>query len=197
MVVIQPLRDLDEHLLKRLIVGYTTFAIYQVSKTETSEHTSFELRLTPLEQPLIKRYQHLDAETVRRYAAMARQGHSFGAYIGEECVGIALTELHTWNASLWVQEFHVAPEYRGRGVGRRLMDTLTAHARTCAVRCIVCETQTSDVPAIQFYRAMGFFMDGIDLSYYSNRDQERGEVAVFMKTRISDESTDHGSISGA
>ena len=197
MVVIQPLWDLDEHLLKRLIVGYTTSAVYQVSKTETSEHTSFELRLVPLEQPLVKQYQDLDAETVQRYIAMARQGHSFGAYVGEQCVGIALTELHRWNASLWVQEFHVAPEYRGQGIGRRLMETLTDHARTCAVRCIVCETQTSDVPAIQFYRAMGFVMDGIDLSYYSNWDQERGEVAVFMKKRISDERADHGSASVA
>jgi hypothetical protein len=112
MVVVQPFRELDEHLLKRLIVGYTTSAVYQVSKTETSEHTSFELRLVPLEHPLVKQYQHLDAETVQRYINMARQGHSFGAYVDDECVGIALTEPHTWNASLWIQEFHVAREYR-------------------------------------------------------------------------------------
>lgn len=117
---------------------------------------------------------------------MAEQGHALGAFAGDDCVGIALAEAQTWNASLWVHELHVAPEMRGQGIGHLLMGALTSHARTHNARCIVCETQTTNIPAIQFYRAQGFVMDGIDLSYYINHDQERREVAVFMKKRLDD-----------
>ena len=184
MVTIQPLHHLDERLLKALIVGYTTSATYQVSKVETPESIRFALQLLPLEQPLTKHYKPLDAALLQQYSDLAAQGQAFGAFAQNQCVGIALTEPRRWNASLWVLEFHVAPAYQGQGIGRQLMDTLTAHARRSALRCLVCETQSRNVPAIQFYRALGFVLDGLDLSYYTNQDQERGEVAVFMKKRL-------------
>jgi hypothetical protein len=31
---------------------------------------------------------------------------------------------------------------------------------------------------------MGFELDGVDMSYYTNRDVESGEVAVFMKRKL-------------
>ena len=49
---------------------------------------------------------------------------------------------------------------------------------------IVCETQNYNVPAIEFYRKVGFEIEGIDLSYYSNRDMTEGEVAIFMKRKL-------------
>jgi ribosomal protein S18 acetylase RimI-like enzyme len=62
------------------------------------------------------------------------------------------------------------------------MQEVVSHATSLRqVRCLGLETQTSNVPAIQFYRRMGFCIEGLDLSFYSNEDQERGEVAIFMK----------------
>jgi ribosomal protein S18 acetylase RimI-like enzyme len=49
---------------------------------------------------------------------------------------------------------------------------------------MVCETQNTNAPAIAFYRRVGFELDGIDLSYYSNEDVTQGEVALFMKLRL-------------
>ena len=184
MVDIRPMAQLDAALLQTLIVGYTTTAIYAVKKEESPEFTRFELRLVPLERPKKKRYPALTAETLERYQALARQGHTFGAFISDSCVGIALTEIHAWNASLWVHEFHVAAAQQGQGIGRRLMETLTQHAQAHGLRCQVCETQTTNVPAIRFYRAMGFVLDGIDLSYYTNEDAEREEIAVFLKKKL-------------
>jgi ribosomal protein S18 acetylase RimI-like enzyme len=183
-VVIKPLRDLNERILKRMIVGYTTSEVYLVQKEESESNVKFELSLRPLEHVKIKRYHDLDTESVREYLAMAEQGHSFGAYASATLIGIALTDVRLWNSTLWVQEFHIAPKYQGRGIGRQLMDAVALEASRCGLRAIVCETQVSNVPAIRFYRAVGFFMDGLDLSYYSNDDRELGEVAVFMKRRI-------------
>lgn len=102
-------------------------------------------------------------------------------------MGIALTEPQAWNRSLMVHELHVAPEYRGQGFGRRLVKSAAAHGRAMGVRCAVCETQSANVPAIRFYRAMGFGLEGVDLSLYTNHDRERGEVAILMKLLLTDE----------
>jgi streptothricin acetyltransferase len=184
MVVIKPLADIDEATLKRLIVGYTTQTMYQVSTEARSDSFRFELRLVPLEAPRVKRYTHLDASMLRQYREMVATGHSLGAFVDEICVGLALSELQTWNSSLCLQELHVDPPYRRQGIGRLLLERLTIHARDQGVRCIVSETQTTDVAAIQFYLAMGFRLEGIDLGYYTNEDQQQGEVAVFMRKRL-------------
>src|SRR5215467_6196323 len=145
MVDIKPLADIDEATLKRLIVGYTTKTMYQVSTEVRPDSFRFELRLIPLEEPRVKRYAHLDTETLRQYGEMVATGHSFGAFVNEICVGLALSELQAWNRSLCLQELHVAPELHRRGIGRLLLERLSIHAREHGVRCIVCETQTTDV----------------------------------------------------
>ena len=185
MVEVRRMTQLTAALLKELIVGYTTSAMYVASKEESPEVTRIELRLTPLEQPISKAYPALTEETLEHYNSMARQGHAFGAFIADRCVGLALSEVSLWNASLLVHEFHVAAAYQGQGIGRLLMETLAQHAQEQGLRCLVCETQTTNVSAIRFYRALGFVLDGIDFSYYTNQDLERGEIAVFLKKKLS------------
>ena len=53
--------------------------------------------------------------------------------------------------------------------------------RAAGLRAIFLETQTTNVPAIRFYRKVGFTLDGIELSLYSNDDWPDGEMALFMK----------------
>ncbi|MBF8282898.1 MAG: putative GCN5-related N-acetyltransferase, partial [Anaerolineales bacterium] len=125
-----------------------------------------------------------DAETLERYVRVLKEGLSFGAYEGHQLVGIALAEPRRWNQSLWVWEFHIAESFRGQGIGRKLMDTLAGKGQAVGLRTIVCETQNTNVPAIEFYRKVGFTMEGIDLSYYTNDDMLNGEVAIFMKRRL-------------
>lgn len=184
MAVIRPLSSIDTSLLKRLITGYTSSEMYRVTRVETADTIHFELRLTPLEQPFVKRYPPLDSTELQRYRDLAAAGQVFGAFDGETCVGIALCEPQRWNSSLYIWEFHIAPESQRQGAGRALMAAVEAHARAAGLRCLVCETQTTNVPAIRFYRALGFTFDAIDVSLYANDDIERGEVAVFMKKRM-------------
>jgi ribosomal protein S18 acetylase RimI-like enzyme len=65
-----------------------------------------------------------------------------------------------------------------------MLRELARRARAQGYRVIVCETQTTNAPAIAFYRHAGFHLEGVDLSYYTNEDVNRGEVAIFMKKRI-------------
>ena len=64
------------------------------------------------------------------------------------------------------------------------METVAELDRKDGFRILVCETQTTNAPAIVFYRQLGFVMEGIDVSYYSNQDYPNGEIAVFMKKRL-------------
>lgn len=181
---IRPLKTLNASDLSRIAIGYTATEKYLAVKKETDEQTMISLVRVILKQPFTKRFTW-DAATLAGYERVAGQGLSFGLYIGDELVGIALAEVHRWNRTLWVHELHVAEAYQSQGFGRRLIERLASAARERELRALVCETQSTNVPAIDFYHRVGLRIDGIDLSYYTNHDaSEGGEVAVFMKLKL-------------
>lgn len=184
MPIVKLLTQLTSTDLHRLITGYASDAQYCVHKTETDGQFTLTLTLVPLAEPHFKRYDHTDEETVSHYQQVLQHGFSFGAFEGEYLVGIALAEPHTWNSSLWVWEFHVAATHQRQGIGRQLMAALVQKGQAAGLRTIVCETQTTNVPAIRFYQSAGFHIEGIDLSYYTNDDYPDGEIALFMKRRL-------------
>ena len=158
-------------------------ARYRVRKAEIARAVCFTLDRQELSEPFEKRWTVSEAD-FRRYGDVVGQGMSFAAYDGECMVGVAIAEPAGWNRSLWIREFGISSPYRRQGVGRRLIDRVALHAVKESLRVLVCETQTSNVPAIDFYRSVGFEVAGIDLSYYSNDDVQAGEVALFLKRKL-------------
>lgn len=183
MIEIRTLEHLDPEDLRRLNLGYTSLEKYIVSKSETDEKTTISLELVTMEAAYVKRWE-TDEEEVARGQQVVAYGLSLAAFDGDKMVGIALAEPQRWNRSLRVWEFHITDTHKRMGIGRSLMEALVAKARSAGLRILVCETQNTNVPAISFYRAMGFEIDGIDLSYYTNEDAENGEVAIFMKRKL-------------
>jgi ribosomal protein S18 acetylase RimI-like enzyme len=175
MIEIRTLRDFDADALKRIVAGYTSTAKYTVNKIETHEITTITLELTALDQPYVKRFNYNDEEELERYRRIIQQGLSLGAYDGSQIVGIAIAEKQDWNRSLWVWEFGVAETHRRMGIGRQLMEAVADEAKEADLRIIVCETQNTNVSAIEFYRKVGFEIEGVDLSYYDGIQ----EVAFF------------------
>ena len=181
MVKIKKLKQLrrgDLHIMD----GYVSTDRYHVSKTETVDEFCFILKRQKLKEPYAKHWSMLD-EDFRTYSELVNRGLSLGAYDAGQLVGIAISEKIEWNRSLWIREFGVAASYRRKGVGRQLMEEVAEIAKAEGLRILVCETQNTNVPAIDFYRSVGFEVDGVDLSYYTNRDVE-GEVAIFMKRKL-------------
>lgn len=181
---IRALETFDAEALKRIADGYLSLERYDVSRTATREWTAITLNLAELDQPYLKQWLW-DADELHHYASVVDEDLSVGAFAGDELIGIGLAERRAWNATLWVWEFHVQREWRRTGVGRRIMEALAQLAQEAGLRAICCETQNTNVPAIDAYRRLGFEIDGIDLSYYTNSDTLDGEVAIFMKRRLS------------
>jgi streptothricin acetyltransferase len=183
MIEIRSLRQLNSTDLTRVASGYCSDSKYVVRHTETEDGIRFDLQLVPLNKPYVKKWDD-DDDTLQRYQTVLNAGYSFGGYDGNLLVGLVVAEPHEWNRSLSVWEFHVAESYRNQGIGRRLMECVAEKGKRAGLRTIVCETQNTNVPAIRIYRKLGFRIEGIDISYYSNSDYPNGEIAVFMKRRL-------------
>ncbi|MEJ2514125.1 MAG: GNAT family N-acetyltransferase [Gammaproteobacteria bacterium] len=56
---------------------------------------------------------------------------------------------------LYLEDLFVLPEWRGRGVGRRLMQALATEARRFGARRMDWSVLDWNAPAISFYRAIG------------------------------------------
>lgn len=184
MIRIRALKELNSTDFKRIVSGYISKQKYEVDTCESEDNFSINLRLIALEKPFIKNFAHFDAETVENYDRIAKENFSFGAYDGDTLIGLAIAEPQTWNKSLFIHEFHVAKSHRCSGIGKRLMECAAEKARSAKLRIIICETQNTNVPAIEFYRKLGFVIEGVDISLYSNADYPNGEIAIFMKRRL-------------
>ena len=179
---VRRLEDLNPDDFRRVMTGYTSTCKYMIEKTETPDLTTIAMRLMSLAEPYVKSFPQPPDE-MGRYQQIIKQGTSLGAYDGDRLVGLAIAERRDWNRSLWVWELGVEKEHRRAGGGTKLVEALTRVAKDLNLRIIVCETQNTNVPAIEFYRKTGFEVNGIDLSYYTNKDLT-GEVAIFMKKKL-------------
>jgi ribosomal protein S18 acetylase RimI-like enzyme len=184
MIAIRPLLQFDPDRFQIIAGGYTTAERYRVDWSESDAQTHFSLTLEPLAAPERYDFPYMD-DDIARYTALIPGDFCLGAFDGDLLIGVALGEKHEWNNTLWVWEFHVAPAYQGQGIGRRLMAEVAARARAAGIRALVAETQNSNVKAIRFYRRVGFTLEGIDISYYTNEDLRPDRtVALFMKLRL-------------
>ena len=183
-VYLRQLREPDVAQLPTIVTGYTTDEKYAIHKDETETETAVTLKLVTLPTPRTISYDHLDEEELDRLAVIIAEGTSLGAFADGQLVGVAIAGAEAWNRSLRVWEFHVIESLRGQGIGRQLMEQMVATAVSHNLRVIVCETQSSNVPAIRAYRKLGFVLDAIDLSFYSNEDVKNESVAVFMKRYV-------------
>lgn len=79
-----------------------------------------------------------------------------------------------------INDIHIHQTEQNKGIGSKLLAIVKKQATKIGVRAIVLETQTSNYPAIQFYKKHGFNLMGRELFSYSNNDVEKKEVRIEM-----------------
>lgn len=181
---IRTLKTLTETDLLRLTAGYRSSHRYRVDRHETDAMTTLTLTLETLPEPYVKRFVPDDDQEYSRYCSYLKHDLSLGLFVDDRLEGLAICEPVFWNKTLWIWELHLSPEYQGRGLGRAMIEEIADRARSAGMRIMVCETQNTNVPAIRFYRSVGFVMDGVDLTYYTNNAIPTGEIALFMKRHL-------------
>jgi ribosomal protein S18 acetylase RimI-like enzyme len=73
-------------------------------------------------------------------------------------------------------ELSIKEDFRRKGLGTLLMNHAVEVAKERGARMLVLETQSCNVPSVNFYVKNGFTLIGRDTAAYSNIDVERKEV---------------------
>jgi len=91
--------------------------------------------------------------------------------VGYAIMSVAAGEAHLLNIC-------VAPEMRGQGAGRRLLQYLLRRARIFNAGRIFLEVRPSNTPALGLYHAMGFEALGLRQGYYKAQDGNEDAVVL-------------------
>lgn len=84
-----------------------------------------------------------------------------------------------WNKFACIDELTVDTEFRGRGVGKALLERAIEWSRKQNYPGLMLETQTNNVPACKLYEKFGFVLSGFDLNAYKNDPDCRDEIALY------------------
>jgi ribosomal protein S18 acetylase RimI-like enzyme len=173
MATIRPARWPDDEAgIAAIDTSFATDQIYRVRRGALSFHLVPERVDPPLRKsygsllPLVDHFRHM--------------GHVVVAEEGGVLVGVAAADLSAWNRRVQIEQIHVDPRARGRGIGRALLASVAEYARAVGARCVVAETQNVNYPAVQFYRSFGFQFCGIDDRLYDPVADGTDETALFL-----------------
>jgi ribosomal protein S18 acetylase RimI-like enzyme len=86
---------------------------------------------------------------------LAPGGHIFLARLGDEIVGTCAL-LNAGDGRFEIAKMSVTPRYKGRGIGRQLLDAAIAQFHSLGGRELVLESNSRMVPALTLYESAGF-----------------------------------------
>ena len=98
--------------------------------------------------------RRFDTSTWRVISAWSGGSRAGGLVLVADVSGLDMLEDRSDLALIW--DLRVAPEFRGRGVGARLVASAVEWARSFGHRELKVETQNINVGACQFYKSQGF-----------------------------------------
>ncbi|MEV4342682.1 GNAT family N-acetyltransferase [Streptomyces sp. NPDC049590] len=166
----------DAPVIAALDSSFTTRTVFQVTVTEAG----FGLREVAVEPPLTKVFPEGGADGGEGDAEGGGDSRTFVAESGSgELAGSVTVSYSGWNRRLIVEDIEVAPEHRGKGVGRALMGLAAGFGRERGAGHVWLEVSNVNAPAIHAYRRMGFVFCGLDVTLYGGTLSE-GEQALYM-----------------
>ena len=161
--------------------GFRTHRVLQVKRNESDIYFDCSISEVELEKEYIKVWP-LDDSTLNCYNEIISKGMSFGAYDSDELVGYILLSEMSWNKSLWIDYIMVADTYKGTGVGSKLINK-ALEIGNANYQVLGLEVQNENYGAIKFYQKLGFNIDGVEFSRYSEKENEK-DVAFIMKYKF-------------
>ena len=84
-----------------------------------------------------------------------------------------------WNQFAYVDDLVVNPEFRGMGLGKKLLEHGIQWARENKFPGVMLETQDDNVPACTLYQKSGFVLSGFDRNVYKAVSPNPKETALY------------------
>ena len=163
----------DHTALRNLDASLVSDRVYAVRRT-TMAVSLIEKVCSP---PLTERY-----EMALTKKAVATAAFTVVAHENTALAGFAAVRQLTGNRRAVITDFFVAPRFRRRGLGTKMMKQLCRHVAATNARVLWVETQNINFPAITFYRSLGFEICGFDTTLYDA--PLAAEAAVFLSKPI-------------
>ncbi|MGP3924080.1 GNAT family N-acetyltransferase [Streptomyces sp. 8N616] len=176
-IVYRLARPEDGEAFAELDGSFTTDSVFEVAATDEG----FRIRQTPVEPSIHKVFPAEDGS--EDDDGDPELNRTVVAFDGDELCGAVETSFDPWNARLTICDIEVAPTWRGKGVGRTLMNHAFDFAREYGAVHVWLEVSNINAPAIRAYLRMGFVFCGLDTSLYDGTEST-GEQALFMARRV-------------
>ena len=84
-----------------------------------------------------------------------------------------------WNQYGFIEDIRVKAEFKGLGVGKRLMNQAKVWATDKNLGGLTLETQNNNIDACLFYDKSGFFIGGFDNCFYKQFEDVQDEVVLY------------------
>ncbi|MBQ8859373.1 MAG: GNAT family N-acetyltransferase [Clostridia bacterium] len=149
----------------------------------TGEEWRYEIERSPTEKITEMRFPDENYP----YDELAESCIFIGAYDGDACIGLAILR-HEWHKFLYLYDLKVNADYRGRHIGRRLIDKAKAIALENGYRGLWTQGQDNNLAACLFYIANGFAIGGLDTHIYAGTSQEGKKDILFYYDAMQGES---------
>ena len=175
MIIREINREFNIDKLSNFDASFSTDCIYRVSVKEMSVKIAAE----KLDVSFEKSYSFASIKNDIDEADFA-----VAAEIDKIIAGFAAVKYEAWNNRAVLTGIFVAPEYRGKNVGRALIDAATAYAKIKSARCLFAETQNVNYPAIRFYLKTGFEFCGFDAALYNPAEVSSFETAIYFRKNL-------------
>jgi len=163
--------------------GYTTKKIFQVERSNENSNINIRIVEKDLEEEYIEEWKPSKASE-KYFNEVLTQGYSIGVYHQEELIGFAILAYYEWNNSMWIENIRVSEKHQKKGIGKDLIGRALEISREKSVRILGLETQSTNYPAIQFYKKCGFTISGVDFAKYPQRKNDLEQVAILMTIEI-------------
>jgi ribosomal protein S18 acetylase RimI-like enzyme len=168
--------------LQEIRAEYVSDRYLRVIKSGEQLEVGFALRVEELERPFRSQGLNIIRERDKEEIRSRMDGDALQVVVeeGNRLIGFLDVEIESWRRAAKVCNLLVDEEYRRQGIGTELIERGKGFATKSNCRAIVVETQTTNWPALNFYLKMGFQICAVDDHFYTNRDLERKEVALFL-----------------
>lgn len=162
--------DLVDYKGEKYVFAYQTKGYYDLLVSESTF------------QFVYKEYSELKTKSFQDelVADWLEQPVLFGAFKQNILAGFIEGSMEVWNNRFRISNILVFEEYRKSQIGTTLMEYILSFAHELNARMVVLETQSCNLPAIDFYTKNGFKIIGFDTHSYSNCDMKDHHIRIEM-----------------